>query len=44
MDPLKRAELRDSKLENPYYGNECPLKAVAKRGLMLEDPQRVCIV
>ena len=41
MDPLKRAELRDSKAEDPYYGNECPLKAIAERALVLEDPDRV---
>ena len=43
MDPLKRAELRDSKAEDPYYGNECPLKAIAERALVLEDPARVHI-
>jgi len=43
MDPLKRAELRDSGTDNPYYGNECPLKAIAERALVLEDPDRVHI-
>jgi hypothetical protein len=43
MDPLKRAELRDSTSDNPYYGNECPLKAIAERALVLEDPERVHI-
>ncbi len=41
MDPLKRAELRDAGSDNPYYGNECPLKAIAERALVLEDPERV---
>ncbi len=43
MDPLKRAELRDAGSDNPYYGNECPLKAIAERALVLEDPERVHI-
>ena len=43
MDPLKRAELRDGKTEDPYYGNECPLKAIAERALVLEDPERIHI-
>ena len=43
MDPLKRAELRDATSEDPYYGNECPLKAIAERALVLEDPDRVHI-
>jgi len=41
LEPLKQLERRDSTSENPYYGNVCPLRGIAERSLVLEDPERI---
>ena len=43
LGPLKMQEKRDLTSENPYYGNICPLKQIAERALVLEDPERIHI-
>ena len=41
LEPLRQLERRDLANENPYYGNVCPLKQIAERALVLEDPERI---
>ena len=41
FDPLKRLELREIDSKDHNTGNECPLKQMVERALVLEDPERV---